>query len=73
MFANLMKSKANQMESNELGNGAITVEYVVIILVVVALAALLFAFKDVIATWIGKAQTNIESMFNNNYTPVSGN
>lgn len=52
MFTNALKAKADQMESNELGNGAMTVEYVIIIMVIIAIGALLFAFRERIATFI---------------------
>lgn len=52
MVTNIMKSKAEEMETQELGNGAITVEYVIIVMVIVGLGAALFAFQGQIKTFL---------------------
>lgn len=63
MVTNIMKSKAEEMETQELGNGAITVEYVIIVMVIVGLGAALFAFQEQIKTFLTDAQKGLAAMF----------
>ena len=63
MVTNIMKSKAEEMETQELGNGAITVEYVIIVMVIVGLGAALFAFQEQIKTFLGDAKEGLSALF----------
>lgn len=63
MVTNIMKSKAEEMETQELANGAVTVEYVIIVLVIVGLGAALFTFQEQIKDFLGKANTNLKTLF----------
>lgn len=62
MVTNIMKSKAEEMETQELGNGAITVEYVIIVMVIVGLGAALFAFQEQIKTFLETTGDSLEHM-----------
>lgn len=62
MIANKMKSKAEDMETQELANGAVTVEYVIIVLVIVGLGAAMFAFQTQIKTFLTQASNNLKSL-----------
>lgn len=53
------------MSSKEYADGAVTVEYVVIVMVVVGLGAALFAFREQIVTYIGDAGGKLGNMLNN--------
>ncbi len=70
MFTNALKAKADQMESNELGNGAMTVEYVIIIMVIIAIGALLFAFRERIATFIKGAGDQMNALLTSMKTDI---
>ena len=63
MVTNIMKSKAEEMETQELGNGAITVEYVIIVMVIVGLGAALFAFQEQIQKFLGDAKDGLSALF----------
>ena len=62
MVTNIMKSKAEEMETQELGNGAITVEYVIIVMVIVGLGAALFAFQEQIKKFLETTGNSLEHM-----------
>ncbi len=63
MVTNIMKSKAEEMETRELANGAVTVEYVIIVLVIVGLGAALFTFQDQIKGFLNKANASLKALF----------
>ena len=52
------------MASREYADGAVTVEYVIIIMFVVGLGAALLAFREKISEFITNAQNSVESMLN---------
>ena len=62
MVTNIMKSKAEEMETQELGNGAITVEYVIIVMVIVGLGAALSAFQEQIKAFLETTGDSLEHM-----------
>ena len=62
MVTNIMKSKAEEMETQELGNGAITVEYVIIVMVIVGLGAALYAFQEQIKAFLETTGDSLEHM-----------
>lgn len=55
--------KLDELESTEAGNGAITVEYVIIICVIVGLGAALFAFQEQIKKFLDNTATNLQGLF----------
>lgn len=73
MFTNALKAKADQMESNELGNGAMTVEYVIIIMVIIAIGALLFAFRESIHTFITGVGDQMNALLTSMKTDIPSN
>ena len=52
------------MASREYADGAVTVEYVIIIMFVVGLGGALLAFREKISDFIANAQDSVESMLN---------
>ena len=62
MVTNIMKSKAEEMETQELGNGAITVEYVIIVMVIVGLGAALSVFQEQIKKFLETTGNSLEHM-----------
>ena len=50
------------MASREFADGAVTVEYVIIIMFVVGLGAALLAFREAISGFIKNAQTSVNNM-----------
>ena len=52
------------MASREYADGAVTVEYVIIIMFVVGLGGALLAFREKISEFIANAQNSVESMLN---------
>lgn len=59
------RTLTDSIESKELGTGAVTVEYVVIVMVVVGLGAALIAFRDNIKDFLNNAGTQLETMLGN--------
>lgn len=54
--------KADALESTEAGNGGLTVEYVIIICVIVGLGTLLFAFQNTIKDFLGSTQKSLNAL-----------
>ena len=52
------------MASKEYADGAVTVEYVIIIMFVVGLGAALLAFREAICNFINDAKDNVSNMLN---------
>ena len=52
------------MASREYADGAVTVEYVIIIMFVVGLGGALFLFREAISGFIKNAQNSVASMLN---------
>lgn len=65
MFANTKKGlarKLDELESTEVGNGGLTVEYVLIVAVIVGLGVVLFAFQGKIKEFVGTVQNSLSAM-----------
>ncbi len=52
------------MATREYADGAVTVEYVIIIMFVVGLGAALLAFREAICNFIANAQNSVSDMLN---------
>ncbi len=52
------------MATREYADGAVTVEYVIIIMFVVGLGAALLAFREAISNFIANAQNSVSDMLN---------
>ena len=50
------------MSSKEYADGAVTVEYVIIIMFVVGLGAMLFAFRESLSGFINDASNNVKTL-----------
>ena len=60
-----MQKLESQIMSGEMYGGQTTVEYAIVVAIVLGVAALLVAFRDQIGNMISNATAGLKSLFNN--------